>query len=627
MKEEPPSSTYDHRTILSGMTGTGKFRAVFIEGQSNQNKAKKLAELGTAIVRNEPSTFCALMDGAKISTPYEWCSQFARTLRTMNGAEPMALAKFAMAVGKSLIPFKPGGAESKPEEEANEKVIANLVKHFEGLVDHLPKGRNSPKLVIIFDKFDSLNEEMLKWMSSVLNQAFRKSKSFEPCRFIFSAGKRTKAIDDFFNRFGFEHVHAFNVGSKDADVIVPETEKVTSEAKHSQPHSDPTPAKPKELESTSKSRVTSDSLKDTRLSEATNLLAPFDEVSRGYLTLASYPARISRYTLEFFTDGRTAALAFNWLKRKPEFCELQSNGELVLLDKFKKLLRMHHASVDSNQAEQWVTLASILDAFMEIFPNYSMHWIPVNLQLFSWFNGDLLNRIFDEEQVSQVHELIRSNENVFVKESERMSLSSEAKNLTRRLLDVSHLEVMPGLLSKARELWTLDLEKFSKKKSRMDLEKKSFRQDIEDAEGEISNLNEHRGKLLGEFQRPGSLKPEKTFSFSSSKLLIIIGLGTVGLSLMSENLGSYHAACGLGLALFGFFWPMVEIKSPVGAAAIANSPLSLDAQKRSLDHRLSNLQNRLKVMKANLTEVDAQLDKMGSGWDEPYVELEEMAED
>jgi len=72
---------------------------------------------------------------------------------------------------------------------------------------------------------------------------------------------------------------------------------------------------------------------------------------------------------------------------------------------------------------------------------------------------------------------------------------------------------------------------------------------------------------------------------------------------------------------------MVEIKSPVGAAAIANSPLSLDAQKRSLDHRLSNLQNRLKVMKANLTEVDAQLDKMGSGWDEPYVELEEMAED
>ncbi len=622
MKEEAPSSTFDHRTILSGMTGNGKIRAVFIEGQSNQNKSKKLAELGTAIVRNEPTTFCALMDASKTGTPYEWCSQFARTLRTMNGAEPMALAKFAMAVGKSLIPFKPGGAESKPEDEANEKVIANLVKHFENLVDHLPKSKNSPKLVIVLDKFDSLSDAMLEWMSTVLNQAFRKSKSFEPCRFIFSAGKKTKAIDDFFNRFGFENVHAFHIGSKGADIQVQETR----EARHSQADSDPTLKKPNELENISRSRVTSDSLKDVNLKEASKLLAPFDDVSRGYITLASYPARISRYTLEFFTDGRTAALAFNWLKRKPEVCELQSNGELVLLDKFKKPLRLHHASVDSAQAEKWETLASILDAFMDNFPNHSLHWVPVNLQLFSWFNQGLLKKIFDEEQVSQVNELIRSNENVFVKESERMSLSSEAKNLTRRLLDVSHLDVMPGLLSKARELWALDLEKFSKKKGRMDSEKKSFIQDIEDTEGEISNLSEHREKLLGEFRRPGSLKPEKIFSFSSSKLLIIIGLGTVGLSLISENLGSYHAACGLALALFGFFWPMVEIKSPVGAAAIANSPLSLDAQKRSLDHRLANLQNRLKVMKANLAEVDLQLDKIGSGWDEPYVELEDAAE-
>ena len=31
----------------------------------------------------------------------------------MSGAEPMALAKFAMGVGRSSIPFKPGGAESR----------------------------------------------------------------------------------------------------------------------------------------------------------------------------------------------------------------------------------------------------------------------------------------------------------------------------------------------------------------------------------------------------------------------------------------------------------------------------------------------------------------------------------
>ena len=60
MKEDAsPPSTFDPGTILSGMTGSGKFRAVFVAGPSNQAKAKKLAELGTAIARTEPSSFFA----------------------------------------------------------------------------------------------------------------------------------------------------------------------------------------------------------------------------------------------------------------------------------------------------------------------------------------------------------------------------------------------------------------------------------------------------------------------------------------------------------------------------------------------------------------------------------------
>jgi len=101
----------------------------------------------------------------------------------------------------------------------------------------------------------------------------------------------------------------------------------------------------------------------------------------------------------------------------------------------------------------------------------------------------------------------------------------------------------------------------------------------------------------------------------------------VGLSLLSDYLGPYHAACGLALSLVGFFWPNVEIKKSGDASlAIANSPLSLDAQQRSLEHRITNLQNRLKVMKSNLSEVDAQIAKMGDGWDEPFVELEDSNE-
>ena len=86
---------------------------------------------------------------------------------------------------------------------------------------------------------------------------------------------------------------------------------------------------------------------------------------------------------------------------------------------------------------------------------------------------------------------------------------------------------------------------------------------------------------------------------------------------------SYHAACGLGLTLFGFFWPTVELKRNAETASIASSPLTLDAQQRSLEHRISNLANRLKVMKGNLDGVDQQISKLGENISDPYVELEE----
>ena len=92
---------------------------------------------------------------------------------------------------------------------------------------------------------------------------------------------------------------------------------------------------------------------------------------------------------------------------------------------------------------------------------------------------------------------------------------------------------------------------------------------------------------------------------------------------MSENLGSYHAACGLAVALFGFFWPSVDIKRSSESLAIASSPLSLEAQQRSLEHRVANLNNRLKVMQSNLSEVEEQIAKLGESWDEPYIDIEE----
>ena len=622
MKEDTPPSTFDPSTILSGMTGNGKFRAVFIAGPSNQNKAKKLAELGTAIVRTEPKTFCAFMDASKATSPYEWCSQFARTLRTMSGAEPMALAKFAMAVGKSLIPFKPGGSESTPEKEANKKVVASLVQHFDELVNHLPKEKNSPKLVIIMDKFEALKEEMLEWLSTVLNEGLRNSKSFDASRFIFSASQKSPHIVSFFDRFGFDRVHEFILGGLDNPTISMQTGQPDTEVAI-----EPDSTAPRKLLKSSTpspsllGRETTDM--DSKLEEAKKFFGELDEVHQKFIVLGSYANSFNRYTLEFFADSREAALCFNWLSKQPDLCDSLQGGQVTVKQEVKDLARIFHAASDPAKAEKWSTLSSVLDAFNRHFPAQSSHWIPINLQLLTWFDSRLLERLFDQDQVSEILAFINAENSQFDCENNRYSLSADPKMVTKRLLELSHLEPFPGIAERVRELWALDLEKTQRKRSRMEAEKKNFLQDVASTVSEIESLGSIKEKLLNDFSASGKSKAEKILSFSSSKLLIFIGLGTVGISLMSENLGSYHAACGLAVALFGFFWPSVDIKRSSESLAIASSPLSLEAQQRSLEHRVANLNNRLKVMQSNLSEVEEQIAKLGESWDEPYIDIEE----
>jgi hypothetical protein len=630
MKEDsPPPSTFDPGTILSGMTGSGKFRAVFISGPSNQAKAKKLAELGTAIARTEPTSFCALIDCRKTSNPYEWCSQFARTLRTMGGAEPMALAKFAMGVGRSLIPFRPGGKESSPENEANEKVVAKLVEEFEALTEHLPKGNNSPKLVIILDRFESMGNEMLEWISSTLNHAFRESSSFKACRFIFSAQQKSNVLEDFFSKFGFEHVHEFIFGG------LANPSEVSTIEKRVPVDADPLPTasvsleEPKQTKELKSSNVqpsvteTMDAKLEENLQNAKDFFSAYDETQKEFLFLSAYAGNISRYNLEFFTDPRKAALCYNWVKRQTKLCERLSDGNLSLREDVKGHARILHEQDNPEESEKWSTLSSVLEVFFKQFPDPESHWIPVNLQLLSWFDDHLLEKLFDDDQNSSIKSFLQLHENTFVEDEGKRSLTEDKKVLTRRLLSLSHLEPLPGLLDKAKEQWLLDSEKASNKQNRLENEKKNLTADIEGSLQEIAGLSSMKEKLSEELSNPGILKPQRILSFSSSLILIVIGIGTMGLSLMSESLGSYHAACGLGLTLFGFFWPGVEIKRAAETAAISNSPLTVDAQQRSLDHRISNLSNRLNVMKGNLIEVEKQITKLEGKTSEPYVEIDE----
>jgi len=210
-----------------------------------------------------------------------------------------------------------------------------------------------------------------------------------------------------------------------------------------------------------------------------------------------------------------------------------------------------------------------------------------------------------------------------VEKNSRLSLSEDAKLVTRRYMELSEKKSIPGLEDEIRKLWLHDHDTFTKRKADISGEKEEITSEIEKTLNQVSQIKETRDSLLDNFRNPKKNKAEKVYSFTTSRLLVVIGFATIGASLLSESIGSYHAACGLALTIVGFFWPNVDIKRPAFASGGPQSNLAIETQQRSLNHRMSSLSNRIQVMKTNLNSVEKQLLELGDSPPLPYLDSEQ----
>ena len=357
------------------------------------------------------------------------------------------------------------------------------------------------------------------------------------------------------------------------------------------------------------------------IKDAEKLLSSFSEIEKEYLFLSSYPTRISRYTLEHFESARQAALTYNWLSRAKSLHSIHSSKDLLLDDDVRTAARTLHASVSPERAEQWATLASVLDAFHGLFPLDSFHWVAINLQLLDSFDFRIIQSLFDAGHADSVLRFIDDYKDLIVEKESRFSLSEEAKLVTRRYMELSEKSCLAGFDDRVRSLWLKDQEQHKTKMAQMEVEKKNVTSEIEDTLNQVASLKDLKESLADDFRNPGRKRAEKIYSFTTSRALIVIGIGTVGASLLSDSIGAYHAACGLALTLFGFFWPNVELKREAVTAGGPRSNLAIETQHRSLNHRIGSLCNRVQVMKGNLDAVEKKLVKLGDT-PSPYLEAE-----
>ena len=317
-------------------------------------------------------------------------SHFTRNLLASKSLEiNESLNSFARSVGGKLLNQinPPPQQDSTGQDDPRAFFFINKLTEVLKNTDAIP--------VVIIDDLDSLSEQNLLWLSTEFNKALRNSPQFKTCRFLFSSSKEISDFDGFWARFGFENPVEITLQSLSSAEV---EELAASKGHEGVSIGDLTqiskgiPALVLKHLQNGFTMNTKDNNMDVSVNDQNIDLSGLPEKELEYLLYASYPAQINRYNLEHFCSPKLAAFTYNWLKRRSDFCEPSSGGDLIIKPSIKQQMRAFHLEQEPQKAEQMATLASVLDAFYEEFPDTEKHWIPVNLQIFNTFTKSLLKK-------------------------------------------------------------------------------------------------------------------------------------------------------------------------------------------------------------------------------------------
>ena len=594
--------------IISELSPGGGARAVLVTGTS-KDTGHAIDQMSISLTGANPSCLWVEIDGRYNNSPKILMANFARKIKGGNAFKMKDLGEFGRETGKMLARNSPPQTPESSKVDGNSNSISRvemLMQNFEKLASTVQEKGKRPITTFCFSNLSSFTSEMLDWICLDLNNALRKSNICRGARFVFTDRDKSNNWANFFNRFGFEKVKRLKITPKRMQSSQTQVGLLQT----------------KELKkimnsSTMESNMRADIQKNDGTVQELDLNS-FSEKHQKYILLACLPHFINRDTLEYFCSSREAAYCYNWLLRTQDVVQQSYGSFLILNPRLKQAARNLLREQDAN-AEKKEVLASVLDKFMEFFPQPEEHWIPINLQLFASFSRDLLAKVFDEDRFELVDAFLAEHPEAFSVNQNLYILKEDPKLITRRLLELTEHEPLEGLSEKIADQWQEDQVIFENQKTKLESERVAMEQEIDEIKEQITHFSKMRDQLIEDSNNPNAYRQKKNFAFSLSLPLIILGLITIGASLFSESIGSYHAACGLFLTFIGFFWPNVELQKPEFQTAGGKPKLAIETQQRSFNHRISGLVNRASSLKESLSDVAGNLDSLETGSRTPYL--------
>jgi hypothetical protein len=611
--------------LTRSLSSEGSLRAALILGDEGIGKSALLEKTQEELLTSPKVHLCFSHKASAFSNPLNFSASLARSARSSSELVQSALNDFARKWGSLVISFQRSRSNDERDAEWRIKLAKSFVETLEKslTLGQVPISDITP--VLIFDDLDQYSDDGIDWLTGPFNQAIRSSKLFKRCRFLFSAERHNQSLLEACDRFGFERVQDFNLTPLGPALCEKFARSHGFKTMSGEELKEITQGNPLKLLNIFKKPTTLKKVKSVVMSDQSKKTLPhfsdFTEEEFQHLLFASYFKRVNRYNLEFLCSPRDAAFTYNWLKRQKRIANQEPDGCIIIKQEVRDQIQEFHRQDNPEEAERLNVIATIVDTFIAIFPDSETHWIPVHLQALDSFTKDLCRNLFSEEETSIVLSFIDNHSDQIVFTGRQMSLSPDTKLLIQRFIEVGGGTTKDGFLEKAIKQWELDSKAATERRRRMELEQLNLSEEATDIATQVESLVLLKEKIQDDFKNPkkSNTSTKREYTFSSNKLLLFIGLGTIAASLFSDSFGSYYAALGIAFSLGGFFWPNVEERKTAIASAGAGPRLAIETQHRSLDHRINGLVTRSTSIKENLDGMILELENLGQGLDAPYV--------
>jgi hypothetical protein len=618
--------------IRNGLSSGGSAKGFLFIGNEGIGKSTLLQESWREISQTGNDYIWIAPNFSTAFDEIQAATCLARGLDSSSAELREGLSSFARAFGQKAFELEREFTKSDPIDDAtigealSEQWLANL---FEALPGIKQKDGHNVTIVLVIDDLEKLSKKVTNWLVNDFFPKWDDAGMTERTRCIFAT--EANPVDD------AAHLIQSACGNRiikmklrplrsaECAEIAVMTGSTSPDGENLRTLSGGNPGRLLQiLKNKPATGMNIDAPMNAKEEKNASLqsLDGFSPEETEYLFRGAYLPVISKDSLGLFCNSRQASLSFNWIKNTGNLAEVLPGNALVLLQEVRDQALALHAKLRPEESAEWSSRAESHLDFEQLFPNPHSRWIPIRLSSFQSFDKKVLSQLFGDDEGESIIEFVDQNPDVFEDHLGYYKFRSESQGVVTRYKSVNGIgEEDETLLALITETWVQRKSEIETKRNDLEAERENIHSELTSIDKKIDALNGLKANLLTTFLNPKSRKPKLEISLSVAPVLLILGLTTIGVSLAFRDLfGPYHAAAGIALALFGFFWPSTKWQSQHQVSEGGGMDrFAIETQQRMLGLKLMGLNTRKGRLRVSIEEIDEGIAKIDVSLQQPYI--------